>query len=74
VTSQDGWRVETAKWCIDAREAQQQELDAKFDNEDSHFSVEAPTADSTRLKVTKWKPTTLATLFGEAPKPQNRIP
>jgi hypothetical protein len=68
VTTQYGWKVEMAKWCIDVREAEQHELDAKFDNGDNNFSVEALTVDSTCLKVTKWKPTTLATLFGEALK------
>jgi hypothetical protein len=56
VTSRQGWRTEMVRWISDARAT---ELDEDFDSEDDAISAEV-----SNVRITKWKPVTLANLFG----------
>ena len=55
VSSRQGWRTEMAKWITEARAA---ELDEDSDDDDI-----IPTASGNTRPI-KWKPVTLANLFG----------
>jgi len=53
VSSKQGWRTEMAKWIAEARAA---ELDKESDDDDI--------IPCSNARTTKWKPVTLANLFG----------
>ena len=69
VSSAGGWRVEMAKWIGEARDA---ELEEESDDD-----TEADVVVNDRQHgnaVRKWKPLTLALLFGGEKPPRSRLP
>ncbi|KAF8190313.1 ribonuclease H-like domain-containing protein [Mycena galopus ATCC 62051] len=69
VGSTIGWRIEMAKWIADARAVEEADNSESEDKVESPTPISASTSRLRREKSAKWAKTTLAVLFGGAPKP-----
>jgi hypothetical protein len=69
VSSAGGWRAEMAKWISEAREAELEESDDDEEREDVVMNDQQH-----RNTAWKWKPLTLALLFGGEKPPRSRLP
>jgi len=70
VSSAGGWRAEMAKWISEAREAELEESDDDTERAD----VVANDRQRRNTTAWKWKPLTLALLFGGEKPPRSRLP
>ncbi|KAF8164281.1 hypothetical protein K438DRAFT_2067454 [Mycena galopus ATCC 62051] len=73
VGSTIGWRIEMAKWIADARAAEEADNSESEDEVESPTPISASTSRLRREKSAKWANTTLAVLFGGAPKPVRKF-
>ncbi|KAJ7445390.1 ribonuclease H-like domain-containing protein [Mycena galericulata] len=66
VSSPDGWRVEMARWIVDAQEAA-----AAEDAEEEEEGKETPEQAGPVRRPRKWRPMTLKKLFGTSPRKED---